>query len=1196
MAPTLKGIERSDDHANNNSFSVGRMVNVKARTWPGINKPGGIGKITKVHATGDSGGCLDVRYTLGGRETKIPIEYVALAPQYEKFHDFFDNKLRDRSNMLGRCKRCLSLRKDCNSCDLVEEELQTSGDIPTSYTNEKGPGPTKSRSGRTQVADDSSPYLSSDESVQNLIEQQTSSETRETMRPDLRSPSDKTVNVLLDQIIDQTCCERVQHSEQDASPSIMSQRWEHESTQLSPDVTSFTSATASPNTTPENRQLDDSVGTQDLSPYIWSTPDGHIYSPSATSPTTDSLQVQTDNRNVKHLLENIVDMTRGLSLLELPVFFQEHLERLRNGISDGRNQVADLKKKIQDGYTGLDFNHGCVSIYNTILFQLLRNCRVQCRIAIQKMNHLYRNEKANLSKAQRKELRKIAKDLELDRLSKEADNLMLESRQLYQKVIATNSTKDMRKSKTEETNPKSNCISKELGESAIKARQLYDSKIANSKNSRRKAILIQNDRLPRKSDDLLPVARQLCQKKSSSTHDQRLEKRAYVMNLELDPFSEEPDDLVLEARQQCRKDVSMNKGLHKELRIDTKNLELVAPSDLVLETKGSNQEKKVALNEGQSTEMKRTDLSDLELDHVSNKSDEILPQATLFSPKQETKSSEQSKEMRSDTRDLGFDILSEESDLLVGGTKQVHCRTKLREICDGCDSSEDEYDHNWVQCDACSKWRILPPTLDVNALPAKWYCELNIFDARRNSCQAAEQTPKEVARAKRKAERKLARGTRFKSLNNIRANTEERESVDASSGKEKPKRKVGRPPNERTKLPERILCNKRENDDESAITSPLAVCVERSIHDSLTIDSELGSHIMSESSKRLKHGAKRPRDEVDHFAVHLTISGKRPRGRPPKEQLGKKEGKSTGPENEEWVQCEKCEKWRRLPRDILADDLPNIWYCDMNTWDPSAACCKAEEEKTDAINAPITGYAKGKKLSYRNLIFGNGKKLHRPISERIRAAESLFSSHPFNHSHEHHPVVLYAGSSVYMATGSASKSEDEVDKERPSFFDVMNRTNHWKELWGSAKEILAKNTSGLCSATFSHKMVFNTLPEKLKTEMKDLIFYVMGSEETGSHEVLREIKQCVLKDVSPSWLELRALCTLESVLAGLLDLAKEGRVFAMESTGVSSLCAKPKFKRLEQHDSTISSALPEARQKISKCMKIAKPWKAGKVE
>jgi hypothetical protein len=114
--------------------------------------------------------------------------------------------------------------------------------------------------------------------------------------------------------------------------------------------------------------------------------------------------------------------------------------------------------------------------------------------------------------------------------------------------------------------------------------------------------------------------------------------------------------------------------------------------------------------------------------------------------------------------------------------------------------------------------------------------------------------------------------------------------------------------------------------------------------------------------------------------------------------------------------------------------------------------------------------------------------------------------------------------------------------------------------------------------------------------MKELIFYVMGSEETDSYEVLREIKQYLLKDVSPSWFELRALCTLESVLAGLLHLAKEGRVLAMESTGVSSLCAKPKFRRLEQHDSTISSALPQARKKISKCMKIAKPWKSGRVE
>ena len=36
-----------------------------------------------------------------------------------------------------------------------------------------------------------------------------------------------------------------------------------------------------------------------------------------------------------------------------------------------------------------------------------------------------------------------------------------------------------------------------------------------------------------------------------------------------------------------------------------------------------------------------------------------------------------------------------------------------------------------------------------------------------------------------------------------------------------------------------------------------------------------------------------------------------------------------------WVQCERrgCKKWRRLPVGMTPEQLPEKWYCEMNTWD-----------------------------------------------------------------------------------------------------------------------------------------------------------------------------------------------------------------------------------------------------------------------
>ncbi|CAO2839151.1 unnamed protein product [Amaranthus hypochondriacus] len=44
---------------------------------------------------------------------------------------------------------------------------------------------------------------------------------------------------------------------------------------------------------------------------------------------------------------------------------------------------------------------------------------------------------------------------------------------------------------------------------------------------------------------------------------------------------------------------------------------------------------------------------------------------------------------------------------------------------------------------------------------------------------------------------------------------------------------------------------------------------------------------------------------------------------------------------EQWVQCDNCAKWRRLPGDIL---LPPKWACADNSWDHSRCLCSAPEE------------------------------------------------------------------------------------------------------------------------------------------------------------------------------------------------------------------------------------------------------------
>lgn len=57
-------------------------------------------------------------------------------------------------------------------------------------------------------------------------------------------------------------------------------------------------------------------------------------------------------------------------------------------------------------------------------------------------------------------------------------------------------------------------------------------------------------------------------------------------------------------------------------------------------------------------------------------------------------------------------------------------------------------------------------------------------------------------------------------------------------------------------------------------------------------------------------------------------------------------------EQENWVCCDRCQKWRLLPYDTKADQLPEVWLCSMLNWLPGMNRCDiSEEDTTKALQA-----------------------------------------------------------------------------------------------------------------------------------------------------------------------------------------------------------------------------------------------------
>ena len=440
----------------------------------------------------------------------------------------------------------------------------------------------------------------------------------------------------------------------------------------------------------------------------------------------------------------------------------------------------------------------------------------------------------------------------------------------------------------------------------------------------------------------------------------------------------------------------------------------------------------------------------------------------------------------------------------------------------------------WVQCDRCHKWRHLPGTVNLDSLPEHWFCELNIYDPKRNNCEAEEQKPKEVA--KEIKEMKRAKKLAMKKLQFEHAQA----VAEELQGDTKPKNKMGG----RATSPKNGGSDKETEFD---VPDEKAVLL-----DSIDANGKSITDDDDDAIAQFKSKAKRGRPRRDE-----------------KEKPGKNKDEVVDEKKkQEWVQCEKCEKWRRLPLRISAEDLPDVWYCSMNTWDIHLATCTAIEDKHEASPARTsaqyseqsqipTQFASSSKLSYKNLIFGSGRRL-KNISERMRAQESLFTTQEENETDmSMPPIVAYANSKVFYnkSLHKVTSFDGEGAPPPTSVFDILPYSRVWQELNNSASTFHAQNIAAY-NAGDPHEKYRNrngSLNQEAVDTLKAMAYFSLGTNTRVGHQILLDI-HCQNWDVPPHWMELRSLCTIEIITFILEELIKDGLV---------SMICKPKSSYLE---------------------------------
>ncbi|KAE9009199.1 hypothetical protein PF005_g11721 [Phytophthora fragariae] len=91
---------------------------------------------------------------------------------------------------------------------------------------------------------------------------------------------------------------------------------------------------------------------------------------------------------------------------------------------------------------------------------------------------------------------------------------------------------------------------------------------------------------------------------------------------------------------------------------------------------------------------------------------------------------------------------------------------------------------------------------------------------------------------------------------------------------------------------------------------------------------------------------------------------------------------------DDWVQCDKCQKWRRLPNQVNVSELPAVWYCKMNRWDKRHNKCSAPEEKLVVL------------MKGADLVEYRQRKFALDLIQRCKRLDKLSHHYRYTNSHD----------------------------------------------------------------------------------------------------------------------------------------------------------------------------------------------------
>lgn len=246
----------------------------------------------------------------------------------------------------------------------------------------------------------------------------------------------------------------------------------------------------------------------------------------------------------------------------------------------------------------------------------------------------------------------------------------------------------------------------------------------------------------------------------------------------------------------------------------------------------------------------------------------------------------------------------------------------------------------------------------------------------------------------------------------------------------------------------------------------------------------------------------------------------------------------------EWAQCEKCNKWRKLPAHIKSSTLPDKWYCTMNHWDPSRATCatpqEEDQEPVDASPLPSSQnwYPMPGQVGGGSNTAGGGSTV------RSKRGKLSYSE------------LLYASTGQLRKTYTSESSTLSFEYEGVMY----HRDDQYKK---SSMYVSPLTTNKLTGEQIE--------PQSEGAKLKDLSFL---TESSGQQQLINKVSQVIL-DTIDLRRDYAITEIVESVVTGCAHLGHSNLSLGVITTAMTQLVTQGAVEKVERNSASVARSPEE---------------------